>query len=284
MVSENITFGPVHLEITNREQSVRFWKELIGMQLRVDAETVELGTENETLVVLHPVAKSRFRSGHSGLYHLAVHVPNEPEFARVLARLIEYSWSISPTDHTMSKAIYLEDPDGITVEITLETPERFRAYNTSGGRFAVIDAEGRTRGGSEMLDVEEVLATLPDGNLKKSLPSDTKIGHVHLYVGNLETAYDFYKKLGFAENMFSSDVRFADLGAGGLFKHRIAINTWQGENAPQAPQGTAGMKHFTVKYASNDQRKAVVKQIGEVEETNDGVFVKDPAGNRILLK
>lgn len=283
MNSELITFGPVHLEVTNRVQSTAFWKEIIGMQLRKEGESIEFGTKDETLIVLHPVAKEPFQHGYSGLYHLAVHLPNEPEFARILSRLMLYRWPISPTDHIMSKAIYLEDPDGITIEITLETPERFKSYNTEGGRFEVIDSEGRTRGGSEALDVEEVLATLHDTDFIKPLPDDTKIGHVHLYVNDLTLSYDFYKKLGFSENLFSSVLRFGDLSAGGKFKHRIAMNTWQSLAAPQAPQGTAGMRHFTLKFHSKELLDKALKNVLEAKKQENGYLVEDPAGNRIFI-
>src|SRR5699024_3190544 len=86
----------------------------------------ELGTTGETLVVLHPGARHAFLPRHSGLYHLAIHPPSATEFARILRNLVRARWRFSPVDHIMSQAIYLNDPDGITVEITLETPERLR--------------------------------------------------------------------------------------------------------------------------------------------------------------
>ena len=125
MAQELATFGAVHLNITNLQRSVSFWTDNIGMKVRnATAEYTELGTDKNTLVVLYPTAKTPFKNGYSGIYHLAIHPATEGEFARVLARLIAKRYPISPTDHTMSKAIYMTDPDGITVEITLETPER----------------------------------------------------------------------------------------------------------------------------------------------------------------
>jgi catechol 2,3-dioxygenase len=98
----------------------------------------EVGTDKNTLVVLYPTATTSFKNGYSGLYHLAIHPSTEGEFARVLARLIAKRYPISPTDHTMSKAIYMEDPDGITVEITLETPERLERLDFGRGRPVAI--------------------------------------------------------------------------------------------------------------------------------------------------
>src|SRR5438270_11833920 len=89
--AELATFGPVHLDGTGAEQSLAFWRDAVGLQLRgEDSGALILGTERETLLVLHPGATSPARRGHAGLYHLAVHLPDEPEFARVLARLIAH--------------------------------------------------------------------------------------------------------------------------------------------------------------------------------------------------
>jgi len=140
MAQELATFGAVHLNITNLERSISFWKDYIGLKVRnVTTEYTELGTDKNTLVVLYPTAKTPFKNGYSGIYHLAIHPSNEGEFARVLARLIAKRYPISPTEHTMSKAIYMEDPDGITVEITLETPERLERLDFSNGAPKAID-------------------------------------------------------------------------------------------------------------------------------------------------
>src|SRR5262245_50059261 len=161
--SDFATFGPIHLDIVDRDRSLQFWRDVVGLRVRREsAGAMELGTPRETLLVLHPGASSGVRRGHTGLYHLAIHLPNEPEFARVLARLIMRRWPIAPTDHVMSKAIYLNDPDGIGLELTLETPERQRSMRVVGTSMEVIDAGGRFRSGRDPLDVEEVLAHLTD--------------------------------------------------------------------------------------------------------------------------
>ena len=197
MTQELATFGAVHLNVTNLERSISFYKDYIGMKVRnVTDDYTEMGTDKNALVVLYPTAQRPFMNGYSGLYHLAIHPSNEVEFARVLQRLIAKRYRISPTDHTISKAIYLEDPDGITVEITLETPERFKRYDFKNGLQAV-DTDGTMRSGAAPLDVELVLKALPDNQIVHELPYDSKIGHIHLYVSNLESALQFYKNLGF---------------------------------------------------------------------------------------
>ena len=185
---ELATFGPVHLDVTDADRALVFWRTLIGLRVRSrDDEAISLGTDSETLLVLHPGATSPVRRAYAGLYHLAIHLPTEAEFARVLARLLAARAPMSPTDHVMSKAIYLDDPDGIGLELTLETPDCLRSIRMTPQGPEVIDASGRRRSGRDPLDLREVLSALPDRDLTRPLPAGTSIGHMHLHVGDMKT-------------------------------------------------------------------------------------------------
>jgi catechol 2,3-dioxygenase len=184
----------------------------------------------------------------------------------------------------MSKAIYMEDPDGITVEVTLETPDRLERIEFGNRGPVAIDKDGTVRSASAPLDVESVLSALPDHDLGRGLPDDTKVGHVHLYISNLDAANQFYKGLGFLQNMYQPQLGAADLGAGGAFGHRVAINTWQSLNKPQAPEGTAGMRYYTIVFDSAERLKKALQSLPAVQEQNDGYLVSDPSGNKVLLK
>ena len=281
--AELATFGAVHLDVTDAARSLAFWRDLVGLQLRgQDNGAVSLGTDRETLLVLHPGATSPAQRGHAGLYHLAIHLRNEPEFARVLARLFERRTFMSPTDHVMSKAIYLDDPDGIGLEFTLETPERMRSMRMTTTGAEVIDASGRRRSGRDLLDVREVLTTLADDDFTRPLPTGTFIGHMHLHVGDIAASRRFYRDdLGFIEaNDFGSGV---DFHANGRFKHRIAINTWQGVGVSQPPAGTAGLRHFTIRFDTPERLQTTLKRLSGVQAHSDGHLVRDPAGNAVVL-
>src|SRR5450759_208274 len=161
--TETVTYGEVHLDVTDCRRTLAFWHDIVGLGLidRCDKEA-RLGVDGKTLVVLHHGAEQGFIHGHSGLYHLAIHLPDETEFARVLWRLIVSGYPQSPTDHTMSKSTYLNDPDGLGLELALETPERLGSWSKENGEPRLIDAEGRAHGISELLGVNEVLSHLPD--------------------------------------------------------------------------------------------------------------------------
>jgi len=283
--NEIATFGAVHLDVHHADEQVAFWRDAIGMHVRrQDKDVIELGTPSETLVVLHPGARTPSRKGFSGLYHLAVHAVDDAEFARIAARLVKSGLPIAPTDHVMSKAIYLEDPDGMTVEITLETPERFPDWTLrfEGRSIYVIDDKGQKRSPAEPLDMREVLSHLPkDADAK--LRDGTKVGHVHLYVGDIPKAAAFYEGLGFSRNVYYPQLGMADFGAGGAFRHRVATNLWMGPNAPQAPAGTAGMRHYTIRFADQARLDAALAKHPEAVAREDGHVLADPSGNKIVL-
>ncbi|HWS50636.1 MAG TPA: hypothetical protein VN241_06470, partial [Microbacterium sp.] len=83
-----ITFGTVHLEVTDLSRSTAFWRDVVGLVERSSGDHVELGTPTETLISLYPGARAGFQNGYSGIYHPAIHAPNEAEFARIVLRLI----------------------------------------------------------------------------------------------------------------------------------------------------------------------------------------------------
>ena len=279
------TLGPVHLDVVDADRSLGFWRDVVGLRLRSRADaTMELGTDEETLLVLHPGATGRVRRGFRGLYHVAIHLPNEPEFARVLARLIARRYPIAPTDHVMSKAIYLDDPDGIGLELTLETPERQRSMRVLQHDIEIIDAEGRVRSGRDPLDVPQVLARMPDEDVERPVPRGTTVGHLHLHVDDLEAARRFYRDvLGFEEHMWMPQMGAADFHAGGRFPHRLAVNTWQGAGAPRPPAGTAGLRSYAIRFDSSARLDSVLRRVPGAAPVAGGYSVTDPAGNAILL-
>lgn len=278
-------FGAVHLEVTDLGRSTAFWTEVIGLVLRSESSTeVHLGTATSTLVTLHPGARTGFVQGHSGLYHLAVHPPTAADFARILLRLIRIGWQISPTDHIMSKAIYLLDPDGITVEITLETPERLLESVVEADSLYFVRRDGTRSSGRDPLDVRAALQALPDDDTSLPVPEGTRIGHVHLYVGDLAAAYDFYKSFGFNQALWAPRFHMGDLGGGGAFNHRIAVNTWQGVGAPQSPAGTARMRAFTLRLDTHERLDHVLGTVNStITDADGGYLIRDPSENTLLV-
>jgi len=277
------SFGAIHLNNTSLVKSILFWTKIVGMKLRNTSNNIaEFGTETQTLVVVHQTVKKPFQKGYSGLYHFAIHAPNEAEFASMLHRLNVNNYPYSPVDHTMSKSLYLDDPDGINLEFTLETPERFKRVITQGG-IKMEDSDGNIKNASAYLDQNEVMKHLVDKDVNKIISKDTYLGHIHLYANNVDNSNKFYKKIGFIPFNYLPQYAYADVGAGGAYKHRIAMNSWHGMNRPLAPSDSAGMKHFQIIFKSKDKLNQALKNSPEYQEKEDGYWYIDPTGNNVLL-
>jgi catechol 2,3-dioxygenase len=282
--SDVITYGPVHLDVIDLERSLAFWRDLIGLrELQRTDGAARLGVEDAELVVLRAGATERVRRGHAGLYHLAIHLPSEAEFARVLARVFRARFPNAPTDHVMHWATYLDDPDGIGLELSFETLDRFGRYDLASRRPGIVDSRGRLQNAVAPLDLDEVFSHLPDDDLNRPLAPATRIGHIHLHVPELESAVRFYEAVGFGHGV-SLPIGMAELHAHGSFPHRLALNVWQGVGAPPPPEGTAGLRHVVVRVRSQEDVEAAINRLGEigdVETVEGGAVARDPGGNRV---
>jgi catechol 2,3-dioxygenase len=288
MDAELITFGPVHLDIQDLDRSVKFWHDLVGLRpIETTEESATLGVEGEPLIVLHRSAMRPVHPGYSGIFHIAINLPSEPELARVLARLRASGYRFGTTDHIVAKSIYVKDPDGIGLEITFETPERVRSFRWDEGADGplVIDSEGHRRRGVEPLDVEKVLAKLPGDGVKRSLPPGTHVGHMHLQVGDLEASYRFYRDgIGLSPITYAPWAGYGDLGTTGHVAHRIALNTWQGAGVPPRPAGVAGMRSFTVRFQSTERLREAIAKLRVAEARGAEYLACDPDGNAMVLE
>jgi catechol 2,3-dioxygenase len=282
-----LAFGPVHLEIVDKDRSVIWWRDVVGLELLADHDGLaELGVDGRTLIVLRGTARRPVRPGYSGLYHLALNLPDEATFAQTLARLTASGARIGTTDHVVAKSIYLADPDGIGLELTVEMPERVRSivWPATATHPEIIDAEGRPRQGLEPLDHNQVLAKLPGGLLPETLPNGTKVGHMHLKVSDLEAAYSFYRdRLGLLPNNYVPVIGYGDLGTADFRIHRIALNTWQGAGVPPRPRDMAGLGRFTVQFDSPERLHEALDRLEDVEQSPSGYFIRDSDGNGITL-
>ncbi|MHB8059877.1 MAG: VOC family protein [Gaiellaceae bacterium] len=288
--ADTLAYGAVHLDVSDGNRALGFWHDIVGLSVLAGAgEELRLGVDGQELVVLHPGAESGVVPGHSGLYHLAIHLPDETELARVLWRLIVAGYPQAPTDHTMSKSTYLSDPDGLGLELVLETPERLGSWRSEDGVLQLIDSAGQSHRIAEPLELNEVLAQLPDRGFDQPLlPPGTKIGHLHLHVSELESALRFYRDLiGFREHIHSPELGFADLSAGGPFPHRLALNVWAGVGASQPPAGSAGLREFELILPDEEALRAAQGRLSEaghqIERADGGSLLRDPAGNRLRL-
>lgn len=242
---DRLSWGVVELQVTNLERAVAFWTTSLGLiERHHQAPGTALGTQERTLFILHPGANTPAAAPYTGMYHVAVGVRSQAEFSRMLARLIKLNIKVGPTDHLMAKSIYFHDPDGLEIEVTFETPERFSHFGDMSRGLTLYDVDGNTHSGRGPLDIKAELAYAAAADPMQPLADDSYIAHLHFKVAALEPALDWFETLGFERHLTLNSWGFADMGAGLPNTHRLAMNTWAGPNRAPMPQNMAGLLHY----------------------------------------
>ncbi len=280
--------GTVSLKVASLEDQLAFYQQALGFQLHWREEhRAGLGAGGPDLLQLTEEPNLRRYRGTAGLYHFAVLFPDRRELARALARLIVLKYPNYPTDHIMTKTTYLDDPEGNGIELYTESPED-GTWSLAGGEYITRRADGSLSDGREPLDVDALLRHLhEDDRLDVPLPTETRLGHIHLHVGDLDKAVDFYHGLlGFDVMGVAKAFRMAFVSAGG-YHHHIGLNTWQGEGAPPAPADAAGLRHFTVVLPNSQALAQVAARLTQAgvpaNQTEEGLLLYDPSHNGIIL-
>jgi catechol 2,3-dioxygenase len=235
-----------------------------------------LGTLDRELLVLVEEPGARPAHGYTGLYHFALLLPERVELARWLAHAGRDGVPlVGLSDHFVSEAIYLSDPDGHGIEIYWDRPRE------------IWEGQVFERLTTLPLDVSSLLSELPEPEPEpfEQLP-EAVMGHVHLKVASIPDALAFYRDaLGF-DLMAQLGEQAAFLSAGG-YHHHIGANTWESAGASPAPEGTAALRHATIVLPDSAERDRVVDRLEQagyaVEDTADGPRVRDPSGNVVVL-
>ncbi len=287
--------GTVSLSVASLENQLVFYQQVLGFQLHWrDGNQAGLGASIEdktaggaALLRLTEEPNLKKYRGVTGLYHFAVLFPNRRELARVMARLFALKYRNYPTDHIMTKTTYLDDPEGNGIELYTESPED-GTWSLANGEYVTRRADGSLSDGREPLDVDALLSHLKeDDRLDVPIPPETRVGHIHLHVSNIDEAVDFYHGvLGFDVMGVAKSFRMAFVSAGG-YHHHIGLNTWQGEGAPPPPADAVGLRYFTVELPDQkalDQVIARVEKAGiPANQTEEGFLLYDPSQNGVVL-
>lgn len=280
---ERLTWSALTLSVTDLDRAASFWTDVVGMVRRTDERPgLALGTSDRTLVVLQPGATGPVARGHAGMYHVAFGMPSQAEFSRRIRHLLTLGIPFSPVDHLMSKALYLDDPDGHGIEIAFETPERFGRFGNAGGRFTMFDAEGRAHSGRERLDLRAELAFVDGTDPLLPLHRDTVVAHLHLHVPALEPSVSWFEGIGFARNLMLTEFGMADMGTGAAYTHRLAMNLWAGQGARPAPGRTARLLSYRLETTDSAIFANAHARLVE-DPTSDALTGQDPAGITLTL-
>ncbi len=260
--------GRVELTVSDLARSLEYWQGSIGLRvLEQDGGTASLGADSELIrLVEEPGARSA--RGYAGLYHVALLVPERRDLARWLAHAAQAQTPLEGlSDHAVSEAIYLRDPDQHGIEIYADRPRELWE-----GRVMELMT-------TVPLDVGSLFEELDEPRLE--LPEGTRVGHTHLCVAEVEPTVRFYREvLGF-ELMAQLGPMAAFLSRNG-YHHHVGANTWESRGAAAAPVGTARLLSAAIVLDDEADLARVADRAG-AEVVDGSLAVHDPSGNRLLL-
>jgi catechol 2,3-dioxygenase len=282
--------GWVHLTVSDLERALSFYEGIMGLgRLGLYGEKALLGIEGQSgpLLVLEEQRGAKRRPhGTRGLYHYALLLPSREELAALVLRLAR-QWELEgASDHLVSEAVYLEDPDGHGIEVYRDRP---REQWPTGERLRMATLP---------LDLDGLLSQLAGERLRSALgegwrlPPATRMGHIHLHVSDLDRSEDFYSRvLGLDVMLRWHGASF--LSAGG-YHHHVGLNIWEGPGAPPPPPGAVRLRAFSITM-SEEGLKELLEHLRELgiapEQPPEGPWIegpafllKDPDGNAVVLE
>jgi catechol 2,3-dioxygenase len=274
------TLGPTSLIVADLDRSVAFYRDVVGFHvLQGEGATATLGAGEDATTILELTALAGARPKPrrtTGLYHVAILTPSRAALSRALYHISVSRYPLQgASDHIVSEALYLADPDGNGLEIYRDR-----------SRSDWYDANGQFQMGTLPLDLDTLLdegATSTGERPWIGLDAGTRVGHVHLQVADLGAAVRFYTEgLGFETMVHMPEMGAAFISAGG-YHHHIGLNTWSSRGAPPPPTDAAGLRVFEIIVPNGktlDEVAARLTTLGaEFEKVWNAIEARDPSGN-----
>jgi len=275
--------GRVTLAVSDLENVLPFYRDVVGLRVRgrgdgravlgVAAETAADGPPADLLVLEEDADAGPRPSNAAGLFHTALLFPSRGALGDALARARDAGTRLTgASDHLVSEALYLRDPEGNGVELYRDRP-----------RSEWPEEDGDVRMDTLALDVDALLADRAgDADaVGDPAPAGTTVGHVHLEVTDLDEAEAFpVDAAGFeVRQRMGSDALFV---AAGGYHHHVGLNTWNGRTEPAS--GT-GLAEFEVVVPDGEALDAVRESLAhagvDVREDGDGLVAHSPDGVRV---
>jgi catechol 2,3-dioxygenase len=261
-ITPEATVGAVALTVSDLGRSVAYYHRSIGLEVLESGEAqASLGVDGRELVRLVEEPGASPADGYTGLFHFALLVPERRDLAGWLRHAIGGRVQLTgASDHFVSEALYLRDPDQHGIEIYADRPRRLW--------------EGQAdRIGTWPLDIDDLLGASTEP--AATLPGRTRMGHVHLRVADVEESIRFYRDVVGFDLIAQLGDEAAFLSAGG-YHHHIGVNTWESRAAPPAPAGTARLVRFAIVVPDAGERDRIAAAVGGDP--------RDPSGNAFELE
>jgi catechol 2,3-dioxygenase len=276
---EETHIGRVRLQVASLERSIDYYEKVIGMQvIDQSATSARLGPHGEDRVLIQldekKTARTVPRRGLLGLYHFAILLPDRASLGSFVEHLADIGAYAGMSDHLVSEAVYLTDPDGLGIEVYAD---RDRTTWT-----AVND---QIEMATKPLDVQNLIAAA-NGKKWAGMPVGTTIGHVHLYVGDIDKAADFYHSgLGFDKIVWNYPGALF-MSAGG-YHHHLGVNTWA-QGSPPATDDDARLLDWELVLPDAAKAKEAADALENagyvVERSGDVVHARDPWGTMLRFQ
>jgi catechol 2,3-dioxygenase len=269
--------GAIRLRVADVERLTRFYEEAIGLRLLEHGPVARLGVDGHALVELEHTPDAPVRPPHTtGLFHLALLVPSRADLAHALRRVVTAGWRLSgASDHLVSEALYLSDPEGNGIELYRDRPRD--EWPVAGGDLRMDTLP---------LDLGSLLSEVDEPSDDSGMPVGTTLGHVHLQVADLTAAERFWAD-GVGFTVMVRGYPGALFVAAGGYHHHVGLNTWAGANAPPPPVGAQGLDRFELVLRDAEAVSEAGERLaaaGPVELVDDGVLATDPSGNAVLVR
>jgi len=236
------------LKVLDLDREVAYYRRLGLRQLEHDADHAVFGfAGDQPLLHLRRLENGRTRPpGTAGLYHFALLLPDAERLGQFLWRCSREGIPLDgASDHLVSQALYLSDPEGNGIEVYADRPAESWTWDESTIRMAAdpLDLDVLMEGGAGVL---------------AEFPADSRLGHMHLNSGNIDRSLDFYRELGMAQTAAYGPFRFASWER---YHHHLGINLLQGSGAERVADDVAGLEYFTV-YRPDQEAGSVVDPDG----------------------
>lgn len=274
---DDISLGPVRLRVADRARATAWLERILGLHpLEPSEGRSRHGTERGVpLVELREVAGLRPvpRRGLLGLYHYALLLPSRADLARFVVHLDERGERFGSSDHLFSEALYLTDPDGLTVEVYADRPRETWVYK-----------DGEVVGTLDPLDLESLVRAAGETRWQ-GVPAGTRLGHMHFYVGDLAAAERFYVHgLGF--RVSTRVYPGALFAAAGGYHHHVGLNVWAAHQ-PVAGPADAGLDSWALVIPSEPEHAAIAGRMAAhgapLERAGTASLARDPWGIAVRI-
>lgn len=270
--------GRVRLQISDLDRSIAYYEKILGLKvIERSSGSAQLGPKDEDVVLIELIEKPGVRQvsrrGLLGLYHFAVLLPDRASLGRFVAHLSEIGAYAGMSDHLVSEAVYLTDPDGLGIEVYADRPRE--SWKATDRQITMT---------TKPLDVQSVVAAA-NGKKWDGAPKGTRIGHVHFYVGDIEQAESFYHRALGLDKIVWNYPGALFMSAGG-YHHHVGVNTWA-EGAPIATDDDARLLDWELKLPNAEVVDAAARSIESqgfnVSRDENEAVTRDGWGIRLRL-